>query len=142
MGGVGQVVQPLGARLEVAAPPLVEPNLGAAQSLTDVRDRSAAEAKGDGTLACREVVVHGYLRGAAAGGFPRRSLYPDRGRGEGQQRRASAHNRQQTKRSTVASQDRKLNDQLSVKTKRSAVGSHLRRPDGAAVSVQPGQSNH
>ena len=71
-GGVGQVVQTVGARLEVAAPPLVEPAFGAAQSLADVRDGSTAEAKGDGTLACREFVVHGYLRGAAAGGCPRR----------------------------------------------------------------------
>src|SRR5262249_10415305 len=72
--GVGQVVQPFGARFEVAAPPVVEPALGAAQCLTDVRDRSAAEAQRDGTLACRELVVHGYLRGAAAGGCPRRLL--------------------------------------------------------------------
>ena len=74
VGGLGQVVQALGARLEVAAPPLVEPDLGAAQGLTDGLDRSAAEAERDGTLACREFVVHGYLRGAAAGGCPRRSL--------------------------------------------------------------------
>src|SRR5512135_1835917 len=75
MGGVGQVIQALDARFEVAVPPLVEPDLGAVQGLTDGRDRSAAEAKRDGTLACREFVVHGYLRGAAAGGCPRRSLY-------------------------------------------------------------------
>ena len=74
MGGVGQVVQALGARFEVAAPPLVEPEWGAAQGLADVLDRSAAEAERDGPLACRESVVHGYLRGAAAGGCPRRLL--------------------------------------------------------------------
>jgi hypothetical protein len=38
VGGVGQVVEALGARLEVAAPPLVEPELGAAQGLTDELD--------------------------------------------------------------------------------------------------------
>ena len=53
VGGVGQVVQPLGARLEVATPPLVEPERGAAQGLADGLDRSAAEAESDGTLACR-----------------------------------------------------------------------------------------
>jgi hypothetical protein len=36
--------------------------------------RSAAEAESDGTLACRKFVVHRCLRGAAAGGCPRRSL--------------------------------------------------------------------
>src|SRR5512135_557629 len=75
VGGVGQVVQALGARLEVAAPPFVEPEPGAAQGLTDGLDRSAAETEREGTLTCREFVAHGYLRGAAAGGCPRRSLY-------------------------------------------------------------------
>ena len=74
LGGVGQVIQSVGARLKIAAPPLVEPALGAAQCLTDRLDRSAAEAKRNGTLACRQFVVHGYLRGAAAGGCPRRVL--------------------------------------------------------------------
>ena len=74
VGGVGQVVQALGARLEVAAPPLVEPELGAAEGLADGLNRSAAEAELDGTLTCREFVAHGNLRGAAAGGCPRRSL--------------------------------------------------------------------
>src|SRR5262249_5201806 len=74
VGGVAQVVQPLGAGLEVAAPPLAEPEVGAAQDPADRLDWSAAEAERDGTLACREFVVHEYLRGAAAGGCPRRSL--------------------------------------------------------------------
>jgi hypothetical protein len=74
VGGVGQVVQALGAQLEVAAPPLVEPELGAAEGLANGLDRSAAEAERDGTLACRKFVAHGDLRGAAAGGCPRRSL--------------------------------------------------------------------
>jgi len=74
VGGVAQVVQALGTRLPVAAPPLAEPEIGAAQGLADVPDRSAAEAKCDGTLACRAFVVPKYLRSAAAGGCPRRSL--------------------------------------------------------------------
>jgi hypothetical protein len=63
MGGVRQVVEALDARLEVAAPSLVEPERGAAEGLADVPDRAALEAESDGTFACRELVVHGYLRG-------------------------------------------------------------------------------
>jgi len=44
------------------------------EGLTNGLDRSAAEAERDGTLACREFVAHGDLRGAAAGGCPRGSV--------------------------------------------------------------------
>jgi hypothetical protein len=66
-----QVVQALGAVLQVATPPLVEPSLGAAQGRTDVLDGPAGEAETDGALTRCELVVHGVLRGAAAGGCPR-----------------------------------------------------------------------
>ena len=69
--GPRQVVEALGAGLQVAAPPLVEPGLGAAQGRADVLDGPAGEAETDGALARREFVVHGVLRGAAAGGCPR-----------------------------------------------------------------------
>src|SRR5262249_30248731 len=59
VGGVRQVIEALDAGLEVAAPPLVEPELGSAEGLADVLDRAALDAEGDGTLACRELVVHG-----------------------------------------------------------------------------------
>src|SRR5262249_51033487 len=70
----GQVVQGHGAAREVAAPPLVKPSLGAAQRLADIRDRMAGETERNGTVACREFVFHGNLRGAAASGWQRRSL--------------------------------------------------------------------
>src|SRR3954454_21843322 len=70
--GPGEVVEALGTGLGVAAPPLVEPELGAAQSRADILDGATAESESDGTLACGEFVLHGYLRGAAAGGCPRR----------------------------------------------------------------------
>src|SRR5512135_1313184 len=73
--GPGEVVEALGTGLEIAAPPLVGPELGAAQSRADRLDRATAESESDGALACGEFVPHGYLRGAAAGGCPRRSLY-------------------------------------------------------------------
>src|SRR5260370_20376529 len=79
--GRGEVVETLGTRLQVAAPPLVEPELGAAQRVADVLDRAAAESESNGTLACREFVLHGYLLVAAARGCPRRELLPDRGGG-------------------------------------------------------------
>ena len=66
--GSGQVVQAVGAELEVASPPLVEPALGAAEGSADVRDGSAAEAERDGSLAGVEIVDHGDLQIAAAGG--------------------------------------------------------------------------
>jgi hypothetical protein len=71
----GQVVQARGAELEIATPPLVKPGGGAVQRLADERDGTARKAERNGTLACREFVVHGNLRGAAAGGRPWRSLY-------------------------------------------------------------------
>src|SRR5262249_17292476 len=70
--GSGEVVEPLGTGLEIAAPPLVEPELGAAQSRADRLDRATAESEGDGAVACGKFVLHGYLRGAAGGGCPRR----------------------------------------------------------------------
>jgi hypothetical protein len=69
--GPGQVVQARGASLQVAAPPLVEPELGAADGGADGLDGSAGEAQGNGSMTSREFVVHGYLREAAAGGCPR-----------------------------------------------------------------------
>ena len=66
-----QVVQALGTGLQVAAPPLVEPGLGAAQGRADVLYGPAGEAETDGALTRCEFVVHGVLRGAAAGGCPR-----------------------------------------------------------------------
>jgi len=59
------------AGLQVAAPPLVEPGLAAAQRRADALDRLASEAETDGALTRREFVVHGVLRGAAGGGCPR-----------------------------------------------------------------------
>ena len=69
----GPVVQALGAERAVAAPPRVKPRLGAAQGGTARRDRAAGAAASKGPWACREFVVPGNLRGAAAGGCPRRS---------------------------------------------------------------------
>src|SRR5262249_40655880 len=64
MAGPGQVVQALGPRLQVAAPPLVEPDLGAADGGADGLDRSAGEAQAGSTVTGGEVVGHGYLRGS------------------------------------------------------------------------------
>src|SRR6266851_5286530 len=72
--GSGQVVETFGAGLEIAAPPLVKPSLDAAHGRADVLDGPAGKAQIDGTLTCREFVVHGVLRSAAAGGCPRRTL--------------------------------------------------------------------
>ena len=66
-----QVVQVLVAGLQVAASPLVEPGLGAAQGRADVLDGPAGEAETDGASTRCEFVVHGVLRSAAAGGCPR-----------------------------------------------------------------------
>src|ERR1700760_1247192 len=74
MVGPGEVVEALGPGLGVAAPPLVEPELGAAQGRADRLDGATAESESDGALACGEFVLHGDLRGAVAGGGPRRSL--------------------------------------------------------------------
>jgi hypothetical protein len=70
--GPGQVVEALGAGLQVAAPPLVEPDLGAADGGANRLDGPAGEAQGDSSLASGQFVVHGYLREAAGGGCPRR----------------------------------------------------------------------
>jgi hypothetical protein len=67
-----QVEGILGSGLQVAAPPLVEPDLGAADGGADGLDGPASEAQGDSAMARVEFVVHGYLRVAAAGGCPRR----------------------------------------------------------------------
>src|SRR5260370_17326389 len=74
--GPGEVVETLGTRLQVAAPPLVEPELGAAQRVADVLDRAAAESESNGTLACRDFGLHGYLLLAAAAASPPRDLLP------------------------------------------------------------------
>src|SRR5262249_10942282 len=66
MVGPGEIVEALGAGLEIAAPPLVEPEFGAAQGRADRLDGATAESESDGALARREFVRHGYLRGAAA----------------------------------------------------------------------------
>jgi hypothetical protein len=70
--GPRQVVEALGPGLQVAAPPLVEPDLGAADGGADGLDGPASEAQGDSAMARVEFVVPGYLRVAAAGGCPRR----------------------------------------------------------------------
>ena len=71
VAGPGQVVEAVGAALQVAAPPPMEPGLAAAQRRADALDRLAGEAETDGALTRREFVVHGVLRGAAADGCPR-----------------------------------------------------------------------
>src|SRR5262249_51911258 len=68
--GSRQVVEALGAHLQIAAPPLVEPGLGAADGGADGLDWAAGEAQGDGAMTSGKFVVHGYLRVAAAGGCP------------------------------------------------------------------------
>jgi hypothetical protein len=70
--GPRQVVEALGSGLQVAAPPLVEPDLGAADGGTDGLDGSTGEAQRNGAMTSGQFVVHGYLRVAAAGGCPRR----------------------------------------------------------------------
>jgi hypothetical protein len=75
--GPGQVVEALGAALQVATPPLVEPGLDAPQGRADVVDGAAGEAETDGALARREFVVHGLSSAGqplavACGGLSRR----------------------------------------------------------------------
>src|SRR5262249_52893538 len=84
--GPGQVVQALGSGLQVASPPLLEPGLGAAQRRADLLDGPAGEAETDGALTRREFVVHGALRGAAAGGCPRRTFSIQQGTRSGGER--------------------------------------------------------
>ena len=69
--GPRQVVEAVGPGLQVAAPPLVEPDLGTADGDADGRDGPAGAAQGNGSMTSRAFVVHGYLRVAAAGGCPR-----------------------------------------------------------------------
>ncbi len=69
--GPRQVVEVLGASLQVATPPLVEPELGAANGGADGLDGSAGETQGNSAITSGEFVVHGYLRVATAGGCPR-----------------------------------------------------------------------
>jgi len=69
--GRSQVEEALGAGLEVAAPPLVEPGLGATDGGADGLDSAAGEALGNGSMTSSQFVVHGYLRVAAASGCPR-----------------------------------------------------------------------
>ena len=70
--GPRQVVEALGPGLQVAAPPRVEPDRGAADGGADGLDGSTGEAQGNGAMTSGKFVVHGYLRVAAAGGGPRR----------------------------------------------------------------------
>src|SRR5262249_30601588 len=70
MVGQRHVVQAREARLQVAATPLAEPELGAAVGGADGLDGSAGETQGNGSMTCREFVVHGDLHEAAAGGWP------------------------------------------------------------------------
>src|SRR5262249_60464826 len=72
--GPDAVVDTFDAVREVAAPPLVEPERRTIEGDPDGLDRATSEAKSDGALARRKFVLHGYLRGAAAGGCPRRVL--------------------------------------------------------------------
>src|SRR3954447_22146550 len=71
MVGPGQVIEALRTGLTVAAPPLVEPALGAAHSGTDGLDGAAGKAQGNSAMTSGQFVVHGYLRVAAACGCPR-----------------------------------------------------------------------
>src|SRR5512144_2774697 len=66
-----RVVEAVGAGLQVAVPPLVEPGRAATQGGADLLDGSAGEAETDGALTRREFVAHDVLRGATAGGFAR-----------------------------------------------------------------------
>src|SRR5262249_37150728 len=68
--GSRQVVKALGSGLQVAAPPLVEPDLGAAEGGANGLDGAAGEAQGNGAMTSGKFVVHGYLRVAAAGSCP------------------------------------------------------------------------
>jgi hypothetical protein len=67
-----EIVQSLGTELEVPTPPFVEPDIGTVQCQANVLNGTAGEAESNGTLSCREFVVHGNLRVAAASGCTRR----------------------------------------------------------------------
>src|SRR5262249_23188879 len=73
--GPRPIGEALGAGLQIAMPPLAEPDLGAADGGADGRDGSAGEAPGKSSMTSREFVVHGSRRAAAAGSCPRRSVY-------------------------------------------------------------------
>src|SRR5271165_2777651 len=66
-----RVVRALGAGLQIAVPPLVEPGLAATQGGADLLDGSAGDTETDGALTRREFVAHDVLRSATAGGCPR-----------------------------------------------------------------------
>jgi hypothetical protein len=65
------VVEAVGSSVQVAAPPLVEPDLGAAAGGADGLDGPAGAAQGTSALTSGKFVVPGYLRVADAGGCPR-----------------------------------------------------------------------
>jgi hypothetical protein len=73
--GPGPVVKPRRACLQVAAPPLVEPDLGAADRGANHLDGTTRQAQGNSALTSSQFVVPGDLRVAAAGGCRRRSFY-------------------------------------------------------------------
>ena len=82
--GPRPVVEPGGAGLQVAAPPLAEPDLGAADGSADGLDGSAGEAQGNGAVTSGKFVVHGYLRVAAVAVARGGSSTPGGGRGRHQ----------------------------------------------------------
>ena len=63
--GPRQVVEALGAGFQVAAPPLVKPDFGAADGGGDGLDRPAGEAQGNGSMTSGKFVVLCFLRGEA-----------------------------------------------------------------------------
>jgi hypothetical protein len=69
--GPRQVVEAVRPSPQIAAPPLVEPDLGVADGGTDGLNGSAGEARGNGVMTSGKFVVPGCLRVAAAGGCPR-----------------------------------------------------------------------
>ena len=81
--GPGQVVEAVGPGLQLAAQPLTEPDLGAADGGADGLDGPAGEAQGNGAMTSSQFMAHGYLRVAAAGGRPRRYFNTWRRAGRG-----------------------------------------------------------
>jgi hypothetical protein len=63
-----QVLESFGAELEETTPPFVQPGFGTAKGLANVSGKAAAKAEGDRSLRSPEIVVHGNLQRAAAGG--------------------------------------------------------------------------
>lgn len=74
MRGMRQVEQPIGAELQVAAPPLAEPAVGAAQRTTDLRHGLTRQASLDRVMTIRVLVSHGWLPSLAAGGCQGKQL--------------------------------------------------------------------